>query len=141
LPELFRVGEEIAVFKTVDELKGKIRYYLEREEERAAMAAKARERALREHTFEHRMREMLVRIYGDCLPDLKTRVDARLDGVDYLIEQAGSGTELGEYLKQFKNADNFSMKTITDRIAKGEEALTGNELLLLMVDQVVKEAD
>ena len=87
------------------------------------------------------MREMLVCIYKDCLADLKKCADNRLEGVDYPIEQAGSETELGKYLKQFKNVDDFSIKTLTDHIAKGEEALSQNELLLLMVDQVVKEAD
>ncbi|MDH7515934.1 MAG: glycosyltransferase [Bacteroidota bacterium] len=57
--ELFTEGEEIACFDTVDELRGKIRYYLEHEEERRAVAARGHARALREHTVENRLQRVL----------------------------------------------------------------------------------
>jgi spore maturation protein CgeB len=57
--ELFREGEEIACFDTVEELREKIRYYASHEEERLAVAARGHARAMREHQAAHRLGRML----------------------------------------------------------------------------------
>lgn len=57
--ELFIEGREIACFETVEELKEKIRYYTEHEDERLAIAAAGHERAVREHQAIHRLRRVL----------------------------------------------------------------------------------
>lgn len=85
------------------------------------------------------MREALVHIFSDRLAELKARVDGRKKPVDLHIEQAGADTELGRYLGRFKDVKNFSLKTVVDGIHEGEGVLSKNELLLLMLDQVVKE--
>ncbi|OGW15780.1 MAG: hypothetical protein A3K09_02475 [Nitrospinae bacterium RIFCSPLOWO2_12_FULL_47_7] len=139
LYDLFNVGEEIVDFKSMDDLKGKISYYLEHEDERVKIAAKGYARVLREHTMEHRMKEMLIRVYLDNFEDLKKRLDNRKPKIAHLIEQAGADTELGRYLAQFENAKDFTIKSVVKHIEKGEGALTKNELLLLMLDEVVKE--
>jgi spore maturation protein CgeB len=54
---LYRVGEEIAVYKNIDELKTLITYYLSHEEERLRMAEKARLRA-QEYTYVNRFKRM-----------------------------------------------------------------------------------
>jgi hypothetical protein len=58
----FRVGEEMIVFDSPGDLKEKIAYYLEHEEERREIASRARARVLRDHTYEHRVRELLTAI-------------------------------------------------------------------------------
>lgn len=58
LRDLFTEAEVVA-FRSVAEMRDQVRYYLERPEERAAVAARARLRALAEHTFQHRVRVML----------------------------------------------------------------------------------
>jgi spore maturation protein CgeB len=58
LPELF-AEDELATFADLGEMLGKIDYYLAREDERAALAAKARARALTDHTYQARMRTLL----------------------------------------------------------------------------------
>ncbi len=139
LDDLLKEGEEIVTFNSIKDLKEKISYYLEHEEERQLVAQKGRERVLAEHTLERRMTEMLIHIFGDQLESLKQRVAGRKDPVEALIEQAGENTELGAYLQQFKGTLEFSLKTVTDQIAKGEGDLTKTETLLLMVDQLVNE--
>ncbi len=57
--ELFVEGKEIACFETVDELKEKIRYYTEHEDERLAIAAAGHERAVREHQAIHRLQRVV----------------------------------------------------------------------------------
>ncbi|HEY9855431.1 MAG TPA: glycosyltransferase, partial [Stenomitos sp.] len=52
----FRIGEEVVTFRDEDDLAAKIRYYLEHEHEREAIAEAALDRVLREHTWEQRWR-------------------------------------------------------------------------------------
>jgi spore maturation protein CgeB len=139
LCDLFLEDEEIATFKSVADLKQKISYYLEHEEERRLIAQKGRERVLAEHTLEHRMTELLIHIFGSQLETLKQKVVGRKESVENFIEQAGEGTELADYLEQFRGTPEFSLKAVTDTIAKGEGALTKTETLMLMVDQLVNE--
>ena len=65
LPELFG-PEELATFKGMEELKEAVRRFLAAPQERAAFAERARARALREHTYQARMR-MLLRFLEERL--------------------------------------------------------------------------
>ena len=49
---------EIVFYRTTDELVEKTKYYLAHDAERGAIAAAGRARTLREHTYEHRFREI-----------------------------------------------------------------------------------
>lgn len=59
LDELYRPGEEIAIFTDDDDLLEKVRYYLTHEEERAAVARAGQARTLAEHTYRHRAQRLL----------------------------------------------------------------------------------
>src|SRR5262249_5112647 len=61
-PELFEPSE-IATFAEPRELRDQIRHYLGRSEERRALAAAARRRALADHTYAARMRQLLELLY------------------------------------------------------------------------------
>ena len=139
LDDLFRAGEEIITFNSVADLKEKISWYLAHEKERQLIAQKGRERVLAEHTLERRMTELMIHIFGDQFASLKQKIANRKGSVENLIEQAGENTLLTGYLEQFRGTSDFSLKTVTDQIAKGEGALTNTETLLLMVDQLVNE--
>jgi len=56
----FREDEEISLFRTTPELVEKAEWLLAHPTPRKAMAARARERALREHTWRHRLDELLA---------------------------------------------------------------------------------
>ncbi len=139
LVHLFQPGEEIVTFKDIEDLKNKIDYYLEYKDERKAIAAKSRIKAVSEHSFERRLEEMLVHIFQNSLQKLKDSLESRANTIDVLVEHAGEASELGTYLKSFGSKSNFNLKTVVERIESEEGDLTKNELLLLMVDQVVKE--
>lgn len=64
MDELFSPGE-LETFVNLDELKEKIGYYLAHPDERAAMAARARDRVLKDHTYERRMDTLLAYIAKD----------------------------------------------------------------------------
>lgn len=55
----FRIGEELAVYDDPDDLRRQIDFYLARPDLRAEMGRRARARVLAEHTYAHRMRELV----------------------------------------------------------------------------------
>ena len=63
---LFEIGKEIITYKSFDELKTKIDYYLDpkNEEERKQIIYAGNKRALKEHTYEHRLKSMLSTIFA-----------------------------------------------------------------------------
>jgi spore maturation protein CgeB len=58
LTEHFRPGAEIETFASTAELIEKIRYYLRNPQQAATIAQQGQERAHREHTYAHRLREL-----------------------------------------------------------------------------------
>ncbi len=76
LGEVFESGKEVVTFRTSKELKEKIAYYLERPEERKAIAEAGRARVLRDHTYQARLKQMLSYIYGSRFEHLYNRQQA-----------------------------------------------------------------
>jgi len=58
LREMFEPGKEVVAYRTAEECIEQIRYYLEHEAERNAIARRGQDRTLRDHTFHNRMREL-----------------------------------------------------------------------------------
>lgn len=63
LEDLFEVGEEIITFDGMNDLKEKIEFYISRPELRYQIAEKAKIRALQDHTYEVRLKQMLDIIF------------------------------------------------------------------------------
>jgi spore maturation protein CgeB len=63
LQKYYESPEEIVSFQSVEELKEKIRFYLPREQLRRKIAARAYQRTLREHLYEHRIQKMVQLIH------------------------------------------------------------------------------
>lgn len=64
LPDHFIEKEEIVSFHQYQDLVEKINFYMNNEEERIRIGSNAKERALKEHTFEHRLTKMINIIKG-----------------------------------------------------------------------------
>jgi spore maturation protein CgeB len=75
LSQLFEPGEEVVVFRHMQELKEKLNYYLEHDDERRRIAEAGKRRAAREHTYEDRLELMLTTVFGDAqgfsMPELE----------------------------------------------------------------------
>ena len=54
LPELFEPDTEVVTYRSAEECVEKVRYLLEHERERSAIAEAGQRRVMREHTFDHR---------------------------------------------------------------------------------------
>lgn len=60
--DYYRVGEEAACYESPEDLLEKVRYYLQHDEERQAIARRGYERTLREHTYVHRFDDIFRRL-------------------------------------------------------------------------------
>lgn len=58
LKNLFKIGEEIEVYKNKDELIDKIKFYLSNEEKRKQVALAGQKRVLKDHTLSQRIKEI-----------------------------------------------------------------------------------
>src|SRR5262249_32633673 len=55
---VYKVGEELVTYRSVDDCVEKVRWYLSHEDERERVARAGRARALADHTWEHRFKEL-----------------------------------------------------------------------------------
>lgn len=140
LPEMFRIGEEIVTFDSMEDLREKIDYYLKHPEEREAIAMAGMRRVLREHTFVHRMARMMSVV----IPREEKKIEnarERLRGindVDRMIARANDA-ELAEFLSKFKGQGNLSLRKVMDAIAEGEGPLSRPEAIFVMVNEVLSQ--
>ena len=58
LEHYYEPGKEVVIYKDVDDLAEKAKYYLEHERERKEIARAGYERTIKEHTYERRFREI-----------------------------------------------------------------------------------
>ncbi|HET9844190.1 MAG TPA: glycosyltransferase, partial [Nitrospira sp.] len=59
LQDMFQIGKEVAAYRTIEECAEMIRYYLEHDEARMAIARAGQARTLRDHTYRSRMQEFV----------------------------------------------------------------------------------
>jgi spore maturation protein CgeB len=64
LPQYFESDQEVLVYQQTDQLRELVQFALENAPQRERVAAAARARALREHTYMHRMLQLLQSIPG-----------------------------------------------------------------------------
>ncbi|MDD2904635.1 MAG: glycosyltransferase, partial [Syntrophales bacterium] len=60
LAEVLEPGKESVCYHRPEEIPDLVRFYLEHPEARRQIAARGRARVLREHTYRHRLEEMLA---------------------------------------------------------------------------------
>jgi spore maturation protein CgeB len=59
LHRLFEVGKEVVVYRTPEECAELIRYYLDHDDEREAIAGAGQRRTLRDYSYHQRMQELV----------------------------------------------------------------------------------
>jgi spore maturation protein CgeB len=62
IEEYYKIGEEIVCYSDIDDLVGKIRYYLQHNEEREDIAAHGYRRTLHDHTYDLRFKTIFREI-------------------------------------------------------------------------------
>lgn len=138
LPELFTPGVEVATFRNLSEMKEKIDYYLRHPEERRKMAEAARARALSQHTYAHRIKEMLSVIYNSRYEELRRKEEngpwARM------LSRAQPHSELHARCKRaFDRGEEANLDGLVSDIMTGKGKLTDTEMKLLFMFHVRKQ--
>lgn len=134
LPKFFQSGEEIVTFRNLEELRQQIPYYLAHPEERQAIARRAQERVLREHTFEHRMTEALQMIQ-EFHPQAWPQRQPEPDTVGQLLDLVPGESHLGAFLKTLPPSEKPSLDNLATRILQGQGNLSETEAMILFLNE------
>lgn len=138
LPETFIPGKEIITFSDRDDLKAKIDYYLAHPEERQKVVNAARQRVLCEHTYQHRMHEMLSKIYNSKYEYLKNRQNS--SPWQKVLERSKIDPELHERCqKSFSRGEDANLDGLVCDIVNGKGKLSRTEQKLLFLYHVRKQ--
>lgn len=138
LGELFEPGREIVTFSSVTDLKEKIDYYLNHPEERAEVAKRARKKVLENHTYGHRLRDMLSIIYSSRYEHLKNRMDA--SPWKAMLDRAKKTPELYDRcLKAFERGEEANLDGLVVDIMVGQGKLSETEQKLLFLYHIRKQ--
>ena len=138
LGDVFIPGKEIITFKDPADLKQKIAYYLERPDERKKIAKAARERIFKEHTYSHRVQEMLSIIYSSKYEQLKGRSDSH--PWRKMLERTKNNPELHERCQRaFARGEEPKLDGLIIDIMVGEGKLSETEQKLLFLHHVSKQ--
>lgn len=131
LSGLFHIGSELITFSDIEDLRGKIDYFLNHPEERREIAHRAQKRALKEHTYRARMEEMLGFLYSRGFQPKPLPPQDR--SVDELIAEAEVETDLGVYLSRFRGKDRLTLEDVLNTISEGEGKLSDIEKTFLLM--------
>jgi spore maturation protein CgeB len=129
LPQLFEPGREIATFADFRELRSGIERYLRCADERRRIAARSRDRALADHTYSLRMRQMLEAIYPRQYVETRNARQEDPDTVWRLRSEAAPGHDLHETLQAAPDDARVSLADLTRMLASipgppGREEIT-----------------
>jgi spore maturation protein CgeB len=130
---VFEDGKDLVVFETVDDLRKKIKYYLANEEERLAIAAHGRETAVKNHTYESRIREMMNIILLGSYEQIKSKLETRKQNISELLKETEGNKELHDLIMQFSGKKSLSIRDMAERIKSGKGRLSKSEAMILML--------
>jgi spore maturation protein CgeB len=138
LSEVFEVGKEVITFSSPQDLREKMAYYADRPEERRAIAEASRKRVLNEHTYAHRIQQMLSIIYSSKYEHLKSRSDAH--PWKKMLERAKGEPELADRCQRaFLRGEEPKLDGLIADIMVGQGKLTETEQKLLFLHHVSKQ--
>ena len=129
LEQCFDFETELPVYRSLAELREKLDHFLAHAEERERFAAAARERALREHTYEHRARQMLeciLDVYGPRILRKGIRIQRT---IGEMRERCADDPALAAFLAKLPPDLLFEQETINEHLPKGLEPHTPAEAL------------
>lgn len=131
--KLFEAGSEIVVFDNLDDLRQKIRFYLNNPEERTGIAERARQRVMKEHTYDQRMNRMLAYLAHDGFaPPVR---ESEGESIGDLLKEAGEDKELTDYISGFSDRERITLADIREDIESGDGAMSRTEKLFMLMKE------
>ena len=140
LPDVF-TPDEIATISSPDELPAEITHWLREPEERRVMTTQARRRVLADHTYAHRMRDLLSQI-GVASPDRIGSIMRGARQTGALASAAGASfPSLTSALRTFPSNQRVELKQLAAHVrSRGPMGtLSREDLMVLMLDEYRSE--
>ena len=138
LPRFFEPEREVATFRNLRELREKIDFYLAHESDRLAMAERARTRALKEHTYEHRMQTMLEFILDRAGDRLQAQREKEYWSVGEVKRRPDIAPELRSFLDTFPENLPFNLRDIAEKVRQKEGDLAESEAIFMMLKDIAE---
>lgn len=138
LHEVFEPNKDLVVFDSATQMREQIDYYLAHPHERLKFVERARARALKEHTYAHRMREMLSLIYSAKFEYLYARQEN--SPWRKLLKRAEPHEELSDRCQQaYGRGEEAVLDGLVVDIVNGKGKLSETEQKLLFLFHVRKQ--
>jgi len=131
LDELF-ADDELETFSSLPELREKIDHYMQDEPGRRRLADKGRQRVLAEHTYRHRMEELLA-VMLLRFPQLAERRQERHQRRVGLLAELGEQAGLSDLLARVPLGEAGRVEDIYQAIGTGEGSLSRAERIFLIM--------
>lgn len=135
MSELFE-DDELVKFKSMDELKDKISYYLDHPEEREKVALAGQKRVHKEHQYKHRMQKLLD-FSKSINPDLGVPKEPSI----FTRIPEDLAEELRDFVREESLSPDASFDDFIRVIRKKSGVLTELEAGLLFIDEWAKQYD
>lgn len=133
LPDFFQPEMELTTFADLAEARDKIGYFLNHEEERRSIAARGRERCLRDHTYTRRLQEALDLI-EDLHPGVLRPRPAPLKPLDLLRRQFPQDHPVQAVLARAPQ-EITELGDLVEHLRCGEAPLTEPEAMLWLLHE------
>ncbi|NIA14338.1 MAG: glycosyltransferase [Nitrospiraceae bacterium] len=136
LDALFDFDTELPVYRDLAGLRAQVDHFLAHPDERREFARRARQRVLRDHTYEHRAQEMLDCIlehYGGRLLRKGVRIQHTMAE---MAERVGPETPLGTYLASLPPDCLFTHENINDLLVSATNKMTYPEQVFVYMREV-----
>jgi spore maturation protein CgeB len=138
LPDLFEPDREIIIYRSIAELKEKIEFYSSNKAEREMVVRRGQQRALKEHTYAHRLRDMLALVYSSKYSEISARMEKR--PWKRFLSRAKSHTELHERcMKAYRRGEEPTLDALVSDIIVGDGDMTETEQKLMFLFHVRKQ--
>lgn len=133
LKGVFEDGKDLVVFKSVDDLRKKIRYYLDNEDERLAIAEHGYKTVRDGHTYEQRVSKIMSIMLLNSYDVVKQKFFSRRANILKLLKETENDAELHSLLLNFADRGRISIADMVNGIKKGKGRLSKTEAMILML--------
>lgn len=141
LSRYFDFSSELPVYRSVAELREKIAYFLAHPEERREYAERARARALREHTYEHRAQEMLHKILEAHGARLMRSDRPVAETASEFLQRAGIPEELQQWLGSLPPETSVTLKSLLPLVKVTQPEATEAEKRIALLGHIFTFAE
>jgi spore maturation protein CgeB len=133
LTELFEPGKEVITFNDLQSCRNAIDYYHDHPEEAAEIAKASRKRVLENHTYHHRVEEMMGVILANHEIPFE---DFKENTVAALRDEAQDNEELLDLLAGFENPyEELSLDKIAEVIKQEDGELNETQAIFLLMNE------